>query len=101
MEKKMKRQMQTVFAAGALFFSGIFSAAQAAELVVWHAYRGGEKTAFEKVAKLYEAKMAAKGVAVWILPIPYYAYADKISASVPRGKGPDVIIFAQDRLGGW
>ncbi len=35
------------------------------------------------------------------LAIPYDAYADKITASVPRGKGPDVFIYAQDRLGGW
>jgi len=33
--------------------------------------------------------------------VPYDAYADKISASIPRGRGPDVFIFAQDRLGGW
>jgi arabinogalactan oligomer / maltooligosaccharide transport system substrate-binding protein len=33
--------------------------------------------------------------------VPYDAYADKITAAVPRGKGPDVFIYAQDRLGGW
>lgn len=75
--------------------------AQAQTLTVWHAYRGGEKTAFEKVVAMYEAKMAAKGVKVDTLAIPYDAYADKISAAVPRGKGPDVFIYAQDRLGGW
>ncbi len=82
----MKRLMQSVYVAGALFFAGIFNA-QAAELLLWHAYRGAEKTAIEKVAKLYEMK---KGVKVTTLAIPYDAYADKISASVPRGKGPDV-----------
>jgi arabinogalactan oligomer/maltooligosaccharide transport system substrate-binding protein len=35
------------------------------------------------------------------LAVPYDAYPDKISATVPRGKGPDVFIYAQDRLGGW
>jgi len=35
------------------------------------------------------------------LAVPYDAFADKISAAVPRGKGPDVFIYAQDRLGGW
>lgn len=97
----MKRLLQIIFAAGVLFIAGMFSAAQAAELIVWHAYRGAEKTAFEKVAKLYETKMAGKGITVTTLAIPYDAYADKISASVPRGKGPDVFIYAQDRLGGW
>jgi len=74
--------------------------AQAAtDLVVWHAYRGDEKAAFEKVVGMYNAKQ--KDVAVKTLAVPYDAYADKITASVPRGKGPDVFIFAQDRLGGW
>ena len=43
-----------------------------------------------------KGKIAAKTLAV-----PHDAYADKVSAAVPRGKGPDVFIFAQDRLGGW
>jgi len=66
---------------------------------VWHAYRGDEKAAFEKVVAQYNAKQ--KDVLVKTLAVPYDAYADKITASVPRGKGPDVFIFAQDRLGGW
>jgi arabinogalactan oligomer/maltooligosaccharide transport system substrate-binding protein len=79
---------------------GAASIAQAAtELTVWHAYRGDEKAAFEKVVAQYNAKQ--QGVAVKTLAVPYDAYADKITASVPRGKGPDVFIFAQDRLGGW
>ena len=60
-------------------------AARAAEVVVWHAYRGAEKTAFEKVVKQFEAKQAGKGITVSTLAIPYDAYADKISAAVPRG----------------
>jgi len=77
--------------------------AQAAprELVVWHAYRGGEKEAFEKVVAAYNATGAEKGVKVTTLAVPYDAFADKITAAVPRGKGPDVFIYAQDRLGGW
>lgn len=69
------------------------------ELVVWHAYRGGEKTAFEKVVQMYNDSQPRYQVST--LAVPYDAYADKITAAVPRGKGPDVFIFAQDRLGGW
>jgi arabinogalactan oligomer/maltooligosaccharide transport system substrate-binding protein len=97
----MKQQFRIMFVFVTLFLAGIFTAAQATELVVWHAYRGAEKTAFEKVAKLFETKMASQGVTVKTLAIPYDAYADKITAAVPRGKGPDVFIYAQDRLGGW
>jgi arabinogalactan oligomer/maltooligosaccharide transport system substrate-binding protein len=97
----MKQQLRIIQVIGAMLMAGVFTAAQAAELVVWHAYRGAEKTAIEKVAKLYETKMASQGIKVTTLAIPYDAYADKITASVPRGKGPDVFIYAQDRLGGW
>lgn len=81
--------------------AGSVGAQGAKELVVWHAYRAAEKTAFEKVVDQFAKSPAAKGLKVTTLAIPYDAYADKISAAVPRGKGPDVFIYAQDRLGGW
>ncbi|HVR99336.1 MAG TPA: extracellular solute-binding protein [Thermoanaerobaculia bacterium] len=74
-------------------------AAAQKEIVVWHGYRGGEKAAFEKVVDQFNK--SGKGVKVTTLAVPYDAFADKITAAVPRGKGPDVFIFAQDRLGGW
>jgi arabinogalactan oligomer/maltooligosaccharide transport system substrate-binding protein len=74
--------------------------AAAQEIVVWHAYRGGEKAAFEKVVRDYNARPGTK-VKATTLAVPFDAFADKISAAVPRGKGPDVFIYAQDRLGGW
>lgn len=73
----------------------------AADLVVWHAYRAEEKEALEKVVAAFNASPAAKGNKVTTLAVPYDAFADKISAAVPRGKGPDIFIYAQDRLGGW
>lgn len=87
-------------AAGFLAFSAL-RAATPVELVVWHGYRGDEKTAFEKVVASYNASRASRGVKASTLAVPYDAYPDKISATVPRGKGPDVFIYAQDRLGGW
>jgi arabinogalactan oligomer/maltooligosaccharide transport system substrate-binding protein len=76
------------------------AAAGAADLVVWHAYRGGEKAAFEKVVAAYNARPGT-AVKVTTLAVPFDAFADKISAAVPRGKGPDIFIYAQDRMGGW
>jgi arabinogalactan oligomer / maltooligosaccharide transport system substrate-binding protein len=75
------------------------AAAADTEIVVWHAYRGAEKAAIEKVAAAYNA--SHPGTKVTTLAVPFDAFADKISAAVPRGKGPDVFIYAQDRLGGW
>ncbi|HEX7373402.1 MAG TPA: extracellular solute-binding protein, partial [Steroidobacteraceae bacterium] len=94
---RIGRWFAAAVTAGALLAGGMAGAAT--DITVWHAYRGDEKAAFEKVVAMYNAKQ--KDVVVKTLAVPYDAYADKISASVPRGKGPDVFIFAQDRLGGW
>lgn len=77
------------------------ASAETKELVLWHGYRAEEKAALEKVISQFNAAQASKGIQVKTLAVPYDAYADKISATVPRGKGPDLFIFAQDRLGGW
>lgn len=76
------------------------SALAQGKLVVWHSYRGAEKSAFEKVVAAYNARADAK-IKVDPLAVPFDAFADKISAAVPRGKGPDIFIYAQDRMGGW
>lgn len=70
------------------------------EIVVWHGYRGGEKAAFEKVIAGFNQAQTGK-IKVSTLAVPYDAFADKITAAVPRGRGPDLYIYAQDRLGGW
>jgi arabinogalactan oligomer/maltooligosaccharide transport system substrate-binding protein len=97
----MKALLKSIVAAAALSLGGAAAAQSANELVVWHAYRAAEKAAFEKVVDSFAKSPSAKGMKVSTLAIPYDAYADKISAAVPRGKGPDVFIYAQDRLGGW
>jgi arabinogalactan oligomer/maltooligosaccharide transport system substrate-binding protein len=84
----------------AFMLIGFTAAASAQELVVWHAYRAEEKAAFEKVAANFNASTGGK-IKVSTLAVPYDAFADKITAAVPRGKGPDIFIYAQDRLGGW
>jgi len=71
------------------------------EVVLWHAYRGEEKVALEAVVTQFNAAKASAGVKVTTLAVPYDAFADRITAAVPRGKGPDLFIYAQDRLGGW
>lgn len=71
----------------------------ATEIVVWHAYRAQEKKGIDRVATTYNAK--GGDTRIKLVPIPYDAFADKITAAVPRGKGPDLFIFAQDRVGDW
>src|SRR3990170_3607758 len=93
------RLPSSIFIFPILFLFTLISAASAQELVVWHAYRAEEKEAFEKVVANFNASKTGK-IKVTTLAVPYDAFADKISSAVPRGKGPDIFIYAQDRLGG-
>lgn len=68
-------------------------------LVLWHSYRAEEKRALEVVIERFHQKQ--KTLRVRLLAIPYDAYPDKISAATPRGHGPDLFIFAHDRIGDW
>jgi arabinogalactan oligomer/maltooligosaccharide transport system substrate-binding protein len=98
------KNLRLMIAAACLCALGLLAtpaAAQTKEIVLWHGYRAEEKAALEKVIGQFNAAHASKGIQVKTLAVPYDAYADKISATVPRGKGPDLFIFAQDRLGGW
>ncbi|ADO71329.1 sugar ABC transporter substrate-binding protein [Stigmatella aurantiaca] len=71
------------------------------DLQIWHGYRAAERTALEQAVAAYNKARAGSGVKATLRNIPSDAFTDKISAAVPRGVGPDVFIFPQDRLGGW
>lgn len=60
---------------------------------LWHAYRGDEERA------LGEILAAWKGAPIEVLPLPYDAYASKLSAAIPLGEGPDLFIDTHERLG--
>jgi arabinogalactan oligomer / maltooligosaccharide transport system substrate-binding protein len=100
-----RRALLTASAAvgGLILASGCAPAStqRRADLVIWHSYRGREKDALEKVAALYSAAAKPGTRPVRAVAVPNDAFADKISAAVPRGKGPDLFIFSHDRLGGW
>ncbi len=69
------------------------------EVVLWHSYRGGEKAALKKVVANFNASQTE--VKLKALGVPFDALPDKITAAIPLGKGPDIFIFAHDRIGGW
>ncbi|WP_295803127.1 extracellular solute-binding protein [uncultured Microbulbifer sp.] len=68
-------------------------------LSLWHGYRGAERAAFEQLIDEYNSRQSA--VQVKPLAVPFGGYADKLAAALPRGQGPDLFVFAHDRLGGW
>lgn len=74
-------------------------AAQVPKLVLWHAYRGAEREALEQVAQ--NINKAQPELHLKLLAIPYDALVDKITAAIPRGRGPDLFISAHDTIGDW
>ena len=69
-------------------------------LKLWHAYRGTERDALENLAKRLNADDTVP-YTLEPLAIPYDALVDKITAAVPRNRGPDLFIFAHDTIGDW
>ncbi|HEX5063074.1 MAG TPA: extracellular solute-binding protein, partial [Kofleriaceae bacterium] len=36
-----------------------------------------------------------------LVAVPHDSFADKLTSAIPRGNGPDLFIFADDRIGAW
>ncbi len=68
-------------------------------VVLWHAYQGSERRALEKVVD--ELNASRDDLHVKLVSVPYDAFADKITNAIPNGNGPDLFIFAHDRIGDW
>lgn len=68
------------------------------ELVVWHSYQGAARLAFEKVVAGFRNKEGWTAAAV---AIPPDLLPSRIATLVPRGEGPDLFLYTQDRLGAW
>jgi arabinogalactan oligomer/maltooligosaccharide transport system permease protein len=66
-----------------------------APLRLWHAYRGAEEAALEQaVARFTEDS----GTKVELLALPYDAFSSKLTAAIPHGVGPDVFLYAHEKL---
>jgi len=78
----------------ALLFANLALAAPA-PLKLWHGYRGGEEQAIERAAKAFTE---ATGTPVELLAVPYDALSSKLTSAIPHDAGPDVFIFAHERL---
>lgn len=70
-------------------------------LVLWHAYRATERAALEETVKKWNEGGRQDDPEIQLLAVPYDAFPDKITAAVPRGHGPDLFVFAHDRVGDW
>ena len=77
----------------------LLTTAWAGELTLWHAYRAEEKQAIEQACAVWQA--AHPGTTVLPVAVPYEGLASKLEAAIPRGNGPDLFIFAHERIATW
>jgi maltose-binding protein MalE len=86
-------------------------AKQRSETVVtlWHSYRGTEQKALKRLVRAFNKKERTRAktfagytpARVRLLQISFDNLPNKITNAVPRGHGPDLFIFAHDRVGDW
>lgn len=83
--------------AGPALLLGVVLAAtaQAAPLKLWHGYRGGEEAALQQAVAAWTRQ---SGIEVELLSVPYDALSSKLTSAIPHDAGPDVFIFAHERL---
>ncbi len=68
-------------------------------IVLWHAYNGAERDALQASAARWNAEHPDHPLE--LVGVPHQAFADKLTSAIPNGNGPDLFIYAQDRIGGW
>ncbi|HEX9103331.1 MAG TPA: extracellular solute-binding protein, partial [Polyangia bacterium] len=71
----------------------------ATQLVVWHSYRADEQKALDQCVAAWNRAHAE--VQVEALALPYDGFASKLEAAIPRGNGPDLVIFGHGTIGDW
>jgi arabinogalactan oligomer/maltooligosaccharide transport system permease protein len=67
-------------------------------VTLWHSYRDAERHALELAAR--EAGLRL-GCEMALLAVPHDAFPRKLAAAIPRGHGPDLFVFAHERIGEW
>jgi arabinogalactan oligomer/maltooligosaccharide transport system permease protein len=75
------------------------SAARTDEIVLWHSYRGDEQAALEQLVARWNVRRPERKVRS--LAVPHEGYANKLTTAIPRGQGPDLFVFAHERIGDW
>jgi arabinogalactan oligomer/maltooligosaccharide transport system permease protein len=72
--------------------------ASADEVVVWHTWRGVEEQGLQAAVAAWERSSGHKVTAV---PLPFGAFESKAETAVPRGNGPDVLLWGHGVVGKW
>ena len=75
------------------------SFAEEINLKVWHSYRDAEKEALETLLEEYD--QSHPELTIESLAVAYDSYANKLEAAIPRNNGPDIFIYAHEKIGSW
>ncbi len=78
---------------------GPVAQAEPVEVNLWHAYRGDERTALERMVTAWDEQHDE--VTVHVLALPPEGFTQKFEAAGPHGNGPDLLIAAHERVGAW
>ncbi|MCP4810584.1 MAG: extracellular solute-binding protein [Proteobacteria bacterium] len=81
-----------------VLLGALIGTASGAEIVVWHSYRGAEREGLEQALDAYEE---ASGNTVKPLALPNEGFTKKFESAAPHGNGPDVLLYAHERIGDW
>ena len=92
----MLRQAWLLFA---LLSWSSLAQAESKGLTLWHSYRGAEEDALRQSVERF--KEQSPDAEITLLSIPYEVMASKLTTAIPRGHGPDLFIFAHERVGDW
>ncbi len=95
----MKIQMRPCIIGLLIGFWALTVQAQTEPLTLWHSYRGAEQRALDEVLNRF--KQENPDVELKVLAIPYDVMASKLSTAMPRGHGPDLFIYAHEKVGAW
>jgi arabinogalactan oligomer/maltooligosaccharide transport system permease protein len=84
------------FALLVVLASAIGAARAQEPITLWHAYGGAEAEALHAAIDAYRREHPDPSIEV--LGLPFGAYASKLEAAIPAGRGPDLFIDAHERL---
>lgn len=71
------------------------------EVVIWHAYETGGSEYAALNDSIARFTLQNPDVQIRTVAIPFEPFTSKVNVSVPRGNGPDILIFAHDPVGDW
>jgi arabinogalactan oligomer/maltooligosaccharide transport system substrate-binding protein len=91
--------VKLALAAAAMLLAAACSPQREPGVLLWHGYQGPERAALEQTAAQWNAQHPENPVT--LVAVAQDGFVDKLTSAIPRGNGPDLFIYADDRIGAW